>query len=122
MRVVTRTANEILTEIDALSRRQLPLVRSKNHAQQVDANIRRMAQLHTELQGAQHRDLPTQQSVTTSTPVPTRDDLVGATEILIHDRWIPITRLNAKSVTVLWGNPGNQERELVPFRRIEGWR
>lgn len=117
-----RTAAEIQTEIDKLSTRPLPLIVRKSHAREINANIRRMAELHAELRRAQRQEAFAQQSTPAPIPGPTREDMVGAKAIRVDGRWMPIHRLNAKSVTVLWGNPGNQERELVPFRRIEGWR
>lgn len=47
-----------------------------------------------------------------------------ATEILVDMcAWKRIARRNVGSITVIWceGTP-HEEREAIPFRRIDGWR
>ena len=82
-----------------------------------------MAELHAELRRAQRQEAFAQQSTPAPIPGPTREDLVGAKAIRVDGRWMPIQRLNAKSVTIRWNQWSNYpQTERVPFKRIEGWR
>lgn len=99
--------------------------KTKRHDQLIKGNVRRTRDVVDAIKKAEaelrHLTAPPKPK-----PAPTeltRADFDGVTEVLVCGAWKTIVKVNAKSVSVIWGE-GTEfaEREAIPFSHITGIR